>query len=417
MKLGRYSFGTGDRFAHQGNAQLKAITKACDEGVCITPVWNKSHREHTIIHSSQKETRKEADQAVEESGWERAYFVDADHINMNNVDEFLDYSDFFTIDVAGQIGVPADDERIEEFAENNRHFIGSLKIEGIDETFEITESLIQQMGSMFLNAATEVKKVYRHIADAKNSDEIVIEVSMDEVEQPQTPVELFFILKMLSDLEVPVDTIAPKFTGRFNKGVDYKGDTKAFAREFEQDLMVIDHAVREFGLPAGLKLSMHSGSDKFSLYPLIHSILNRHGKGIHVKTSGTTWLEELIGLSLAGSVGLEIAKEIYRLALERYDELTGPYKPVLDITKSKLPDYEEMKNWSGEAFAHALRHDQNHPQYNPHFRQLLHCAYKVAAEMGEEFTSALKKYEDTIAPNVTENLYDRHIKPLFMGVE
>lgn len=414
MKLGLYSFGTGDRFAHQGNAQLKAITKAKDEGVQITPVWNKSHREHTIIHSSQKETRKEADQAITQSEWEGRYFVDADHINMNNVDEFLDYSDFFTIDVAEQIGNPADDEQIEKFVESNRHFIGSLKIEGIDETFDITEPLIRQMGSMFLNATMEVEKVYRYIAGKKNPEKIVVEVSMDEVEQPQTPVELFFILKMLADLQVPVNTIAPKFTGRFNKGVDYVGDTKAFAREFEQDLMVIDHAVREFGLPADLKLSMHSGSDKFSLYPLIHSILNRHDRGIHVKTSGTTWLEELIGLSLAESGGLDIAKEIYRQALDRYDELTGPYKPVLDITKSKLPDYEQVKSWSGEEFANALRHDQDHPEFNPHFRQLLHCAYKVAAGMGDEFTSALEEYEDAIAPNVTENLYDRHIKPLFL---
>lgn len=414
MKLGRYSFGVGDRFAHQGTAQLKAIIKARDNGVNITPVWNKSHREHIIIGSTQEETRKEADRAIQKANWDGAYFVDADHINLNNVDEFLDYSDFFTIDVAEQIGSPADQVRIDKFVKNNRHLIGSLKIKGIDESFDVNEALIREMGSMFLNAAIEVEKVFSYIAGRKDPQKIAIEVSMDEVDQPQTPVELFFILKMLADLQVPVNTIAPKFSGRFNKGVDYVGDTEAFAREFEQDLMVIDHAVKEFGLPADLKLSMHSGSDKFSLYPLISSILKEHDKGIHVKTSGTTWLEELIGLSLAGDEGLNIAKKIYRQALERYDELTGPYKPVLDITTSELPEYDEIKNWSGEKFANALRHNPDHPEFNPNFRQLLHCAYKIAAGMGDEFVQALEKHEDSIAPNVTENLFDRHIKPLFL---
>ncbi len=414
MKLGKYSFGVGDRFAHQGHAQLNAIIKAQNEGVNITPVWNKSHREHIIIQSSHEETREEADTAINEAGWNDAYFVDADHINMDNVDEFLEYSDFFTIDVAEQIGVPADDDLIDSFVKNNRNFIGSLQIKGIDETFEVSESLIREMGSMFLNAAIEVEKVYSYIAGQKDPDEIVIEVSMDEVEQPQTPVELFFILKMLADLEVPVNTIAPKFTGRFNKGVDYVGDTDAFAREFEQDLMVINHAVTKYGLPADLKLSMHSGSDKFSLYPLINSILEKHDKGIHVKTSGTTWLEELIGLSLSGSEGLNIAQKIYRQALDRYDELTGPYKTVLDIEKSELPDYAEVESWSGEKFANALRHDQEHSDFNPHFRQLLHCAYKIAAGLGDEFVNALEKHEESIAPNVTGNLFERHIKPLFL---
>jgi len=75
---------------------------------------------------------------------------------------------------------------------------------------------------------------------------------MDEVESPQTPVELLFMLKMLADKGVPVQTIAPKFTGRFNKGVDYVGDLDQFAREFEEDVLVIDFAVKEFGLPEEL---------------------------------------------------------------------------------------------------------------------------------------------------------------------
>ena len=101
---------------------------------------------------------------------------------------------------------------------------------------------------------------------------------------------------------------APKFTGRFNKGVDYVGDLVQFEREFNDDLCVIAHAVKQYGLPANLKLSVHSGSDKFSLYPAIRRALAKHGAGVHVKTAGTTWLEEVIGLAEADACRLLAAR-------------------------------------------------------------------------------------------------------------
>ena len=98
------------------------------------------------------------------------------------------------------------------------------------------------------------------------------------------------LLAALADEKVRAQTIAPKFTGRFNKGVDYVGDLAQFEREFSDDLAVIAHAVARYGLPANLKLSVHSGSDKFSLYPIIRRALARTGAGVHLKTAGTTWL-------------------------------------------------------------------------------------------------------------------------------
>ena len=86
IKLGKYSMGLGDRFGKQGHAQLRAIIEAAGKGVEITPVWNKSNREHNIVHSEPEGTRIEADSAVRNLGWEGPYFVDADHINLSNVD-------------------------------------------------------------------------------------------------------------------------------------------------------------------------------------------------------------------------------------------------------------------------------------------------------------------------------------------
>ena len=99
MKLPKYSFGVGDRFAQQGEAQLSAIQQAWNEGIPIVPVWNKSNREHQIIGSSPDHTRQEADEAVKSLGWNEAYFVDADHINIVTVNPFMESSDFFTLDV------------------------------------------------------------------------------------------------------------------------------------------------------------------------------------------------------------------------------------------------------------------------------------------------------------------------------
>src|SRR5216117_347282 len=109
---------------------------------------------------------------------------------------------------------------------------------------------------------------------------------MDETDRPQTPPELLVILAAIADEKIPIQTIAPKFTGRFNKGVDYVGDVAQFAREFNEDIATIAFAVKTYGLQANLKLSVHSGSDKFSIYKSIHDAVTKSGAGVHLKTAG-----------------------------------------------------------------------------------------------------------------------------------
>jgi len=413
MILEKYSFGIGDRFGHQGKAQLQAMVDAEKQGINITPVWNKSHREHTTIGTVPGDVRTEADQAVEALEWNGAYHVDADHISLKNVDLFIDSSDFFTLDVADFIGQPADEKEVTSFVNKYKKYVGQLKIDRINEIFDITEEQIKAIARKFLLAIDEAGKIYRHIESAKGSEKFITEVSMDETDQPQTPVEMFFILAAIADRNIPAQTVAPKFTGRFNKGVDYVGDTARFTKEFQRDLAVIAFAVGEFGLPENLKLSVHSGSDKFSIYEPISIALREFDAGLHIKTAGTTWLEELIGLALAGGDALTIAKEIYTRAIERFGELCNPYATVIDIDIDKLPTPQTVNKWSGDEFADALRHDLSCEKYNPDFRQLLHVAYKIAAEMGSDYTDALKENERIIARSVTENIYYRHIKPIF----
>ena len=414
MILPKYSMGIGDRFAHQGKAQLAAFIKAKSLGVEIAPVWNKSNREHTIVHSEPVSVREEADNAVKALGWKGAYFVDADHIGLKTVDKFIGASDFFTIDVADFIGKPAGDSDITAFVSAHGRYATALRIPGIEGALDITPARIEAIARKYLFAVQEAGKVYRHIETAKGKGNFAPEVSMDETDQPQTPVDLLFILAAVAQEKIPVQTIAPKFTGRFNKGVDYVGNVVQFEKEFNDDLAVIAFAVKEFGLPSNLKLSVHSGSDKFSIYPAIHRAIRRTDAGLHLKTSGTTWLEELIGLASAGGEGMQIAKEVYAQALGRFDELCGPYATVIDIDKTKLPTSQVVAGWTGDQYANALRHDQGNPQYNMHFRQLLHVGFKVAAQMGERYTDALKKFESVVAKNVTENMFDRHVKRVFL---
>jgi tagaturonate epimerase len=417
MKLPKFSLGMGDRFAHQGRAQLAAVVKARELGVEVAPVWNKSNREHLIVGSEPSSVRREADAAVRDLGWSGPYFVDADHIGLKTVDRFLDASDFFTIDVADSIGQPAADSDINALVAAQSRFVGSQNIPGIDRPLEASLQRIAAIGRKYLAAVQEAGRIYRRIAAAKGVGKFVAEVSMDETDQPQTPVDLLFILAALAAEKVPLQTIAPKFTGRFNKGVDYIGDVAQFEREFADDIAVIAFAVHEFGLPEDLKLSVHSGSDKFSIYAPIRRTLRRTGVGLHIKTAGTTWLEELIGLAAAGGDGLALAKEVYRDALDHIDALCGPYAAVIDIDRRKLPSIREVGDWSGDQFVAALRHDPRSPNYNPHLRQLLHVGYKVAAQMGTRYTDALEKHEAIIAENVTENLFDRHLRLLFLAAD
>jgi len=412
--LNKYSIGIGDRFAHQAKAQLKALQKAKKKKVNITPVWNKSFREHQIIGSDPVETRLQAELAVEDLKWDDVFFVDADHINLSNVDYFMDSCDFFTLDVADYIGKPAAEQDVRNFVDRYKKYCGKLSLPKLNSTLEINESLITAVTEKYLYAVQQAGKIYSHIAAKKNQEEVVFEVSMDETDEPQTPIELFFILAALSDQKIPMQTIAPKFSGRFNKGVDYVGDLKQFKAEFEQDVAVIQLAVKEFGLPENLKLSVHSGSDKFSIYPIIRETIRKFDAGLHLKTAGTTWLEELIGLAEAGGPGLAMAKDIYRNSQEKFEELSAPYASVIDIDPKKLPSFEEVNSWDGVTFASTLRHDLSNAQYNLNFRQLLHVGYKVAADMGRIYLSALKDSKKYISKNVTENIFERHLKALFM---
>jgi hypothetical protein len=417
MKLGKYSMGIGDRFGRQGKAQLSAMVDAQAKGVSVTPVWNKSFREHSLIGTSPEDVRREADAAVAALGWKSAYRVDADHVGLKVVDAFLKDCDFFTLDVADFIGKPdhaLPEPEVKAFVERCRGLCGDLALPGLDRKISVSPEGVAEAARKYVPAVREAGRLYRHIVKARGAAEFVTEVSMDETERPQTPSDMVVILAAMADEKIPAQTVAPKFTGRFNKGVDYVGDLRQFAREFEEDVAVIRFSVEQFGLPAGLKLSVHSGSDKFSLYPIMRKVLAATSAGVHLKTAGTTWLEEVAGLAQAGGDGLDLAKRIYREAYGRLAELCKPYATVIDIRIERLPTPDELDRWDSKAFVSALEHNQASPAFRPDLRQLVHVSFKVAAEMGQVYLSALDRHSGVVGERVQRNLYERHLKPLFV---
>jgi hypothetical protein len=391
----KYSIGTGDRFGRQGAAQITAVRKAREKGVDVAIVWNKSNREHLLTGTAPADQGAAAAQAIKETGWDGPWYVDADHIGMATVDRFAPYCDFFTIDVADFIGKSAAPEAIEAFVAKHANLPTARGIPA-----RLDAAAIRAAAGRYLYAVDETAKTYRRICELRKKDDFVTEVSMDETAIPQSPAE---------------QTIAPKYSGRFNKGVDYVGDVAAFLKEFEADVRVAKWSAEAFSLPKGLKLSIHTGSDKFSLYKGIGRIIRKEGAGVHLKTAGTTWLEEIVGLAESGGDGLTMAKEIYRAAYDRFDEVVAPYVEVIDIDRKKLPSPDEVNRWDGPALVAAVRHVQSDKRFDPAMRQLFHVGFAVVASMGRRFYEAVDKHKAAVSRNVTLNLWERHVIPLFIG--
>lgn len=413
-KLPLFSMGCGDRFGRQGTAQLAAFEGFLQQtGRVVVPVWNKSNREHSLIGTEPSAVRAEADQAVRTVGWKHAYFVDADHIGLKTVDRFIPASDFFTLDVADFIGKPAPTEAIDAFLKHHPELIGTHEIEDLDEPITFTAECLRACLGTTLVAIQEAGKLYRHIRESKGNDDFSVEISMDETETPQTPDLLLVILAAIADEQIPTQTIAPKFTGRFNKGVDYVGDLVRFEKEFDADICVLRHAIKRYGLPANMKLSVHSGSDKFSIYPCLARTLKKHQAGLHLKTAGTTWLEEVSGLAEAGGKSLSLVKDIYAAATPHYEALCAPYATVLDIRREKLPSVTDFRNWTSEQVVRALVHDETDKLYNPDLRQFFHVSFKIAADFGARYLDALAADEEIVSKHVIKNLVRRHLVPIF----
>ena len=185
----KYTLGIGDRFGRQGVAQLKALVAARAEGIEVSPVWNKSNREHLLVGTEPSSVRAEADAAVAAVGWTHPYFVDADHIGLKTVDRFIQCCDFFTIDVADALGKPPDAAALQALVAKHASE-EPLRFPGLSCPIDRTPAAVEAAAHKFLAAMIEAGQVYRHVRDVKGAS-FIVEVSTDEASHPQSPSELY----------------------------------------------------------------------------------------------------------------------------------------------------------------------------------------------------------------------------------
>jgi hypothetical protein len=377
------SFGFGDRLGLATPGHIAAV-----HGTKFAPVFaQQSVRENARTGRTPQQVMDDARRAVDAVGWEGHWGADADHLKtLEDLQPFVaaGYT-FFTVDP----GEFADNAADADQAEVLRQKIRDL------EWDEASALYLHQNGDQawgrfeaesLMRAIVKYGKAIQHAAAmfhrlSQMKDDFDFEVSVDETDSPTTPLEHYFIVNELRRQGVRFTSLAPRFIGRFEKGVDYIGDLHALDDELRKHAAVTAH----FGT---YKLSLHSGSDKFSVYPLIA----RHwGDRIHVKTAGTSYLE---ALRVLARYEPDLFMKIYSLGCRRYETDRHTYHVSAQL--SSLPAAEDLP---------ALLEDF-------HAREVLHVTFGSAlAQFGVELKAALTKH-DVAYHEMLKAHFERHLKLL-----
>jgi len=359
------SFGFGDRLGLATPGHIAAV-----RGTKFAPIFaQQSVRENTRTGRTPQQVMDDARRAVEAAGWDLPWGADADHLKtLEDLPPFIEAGyTFFTVDPGEHVDNGADtyslDVLKQKFVDSNWDELSALYLN------QNSEQVWGHFDSESLMRATvKYGKAIRHAAAmfqrlCQMTDGFDFEVSVDETDSPTTPLEYFFIVSELRRLGVRFTSLAPRFIGRFEKGVDYVGDLDTLDAELVKHAAVTAH----FGT---YKLSLHSGSDKFSVYPLI---AKHWGERIHVKTAGTSYLE---ALRVLANHEPDLFLKIYSLGRERYemDRRTYHVSAKLDM----LPNTNDLPSALDDF----------------HAREVLHVTFGSAlAQFGVELKAALAKYE------------------------
>jgi hypothetical protein len=336
------SFGFGDRLGLATPGHVAAV-----KGADIAPVFaQQSVRENTRTGRTPQIVLDDAMWALFEADWRTPWGADADHVKeISDLPPFIEagYS-FYTIDPNEYVDNDAHTDPVETLKvkvnalpwdELSISLEGLFRLYGADPiqldgiTLEFPEETLLRAAAKYGRAIAHVKSVSNYLV--KNVGQFDLEASVDETDTPTSAEEHYFIASELRRLGVPLNSLAPRFIGSFEKGVDYIGDIEEFDRELKKHAAVM-HAV------GGYKLSIHTGSDKFSIYP---SIAERARNLVHVKTAGTSYLE---ALRVIATVDRPFFREILDFARIRYetDRATYHVSGVLDrvLPSASLSDDE-----------------------------------------------------------------------------
>jgi len=330
----RTSAGLGDRLGLATPGHVRAMRAA---GGSIGPIFaQQSMREMQRTGRTPQQVMDDATWGIFQEGWREGVGADADHLKTPaDIDACMGAGfTFFTIDPGEYVDGSAETADLSGLRETAGKLppdaqpratglLGrSIDVEG--RTLHFDEPALLKAVAKYGRAVGHVAMMSRHLARSAGGRPCELEVSVDETEQPTSAVEHVYIANELRRMGVEWVSLAPRFIGRFEKGVDYIGDVAAF----EADLAVHAAIARQFG---PYKLSLHSGSDKFSIYPAAM----RQTRGlVHLKTAGTSYLEALRTIA---AIQPDFFREIYVFARERYETDRASYHVSAQLERAPLP--------------------------------------------------------------------------------
>ena len=406
LVAGRPSVGLGDRTGLATPGHVRAV-----RGTGYVPMLaQQSIREMTRTCRSAQEVVDDATWGVFQAGWRDGFGADADHLKTaEDIDRCAEAGfTFFTIDPGEHVdngaATAAPEELAAKFealpwsdlqttAADTQHAYAGLREDLGGEQTAFDEVTLHRAGAKYGCAVAHTAAMYRHLVARLGEGKFEFEVSVDETDTPTTAAEHYYVAKELARMGVKWASLAPRFVGRFEKGVDFIGDLAELERAFVAHLAV----TRRFG---GYKISLHSGSDKFSVY----AMAARHaGQRVHVKTAGTSYLE---ALRVIAEKEIRLFREILDFARCRYEADKASY--LVSANLHRVPISCVLADWH---LAPLLN------QFDA--RQVLHVTYGsvLAAEGGKRFRepmlAALKTHEESYAVALEKHI-GRHLAP-FVG--
>jgi hypothetical protein len=395
------SAGMGDRLGIATPGHIRALREFQGK---IAPIFaQQSIREMTRTKRSPQQVMDDATWGIFEEGWWDGIGADADHLKTTEEIDACLAAGFtlFTIDPGDYVDNDFQQETLSGLREKGERLPPHLQIRKTDllkkefnfDGYRVTldESTLLKAILKYGNAIAHVSKLYEHLQIMARGRLFEVEVSMDETERPTTPAEHIYIASELRRLGVSWVSFAPRFVGRFEKGVDYIGNAKAF----EVDVGIHADIARKLG---PYKLSLHSGSDKFTIY----SVFMQKTQGLaHLKTAGTSYLEALRTIA---ELDEDLFREIYIFAREHFETDKQSYLSSAQISRAPLPD--QITDWPGLL-----------NQFDG--REILHMTYgsvlteKVGGEKRlffDRLISCLQTNRELYFRNL-ENHFRRHLAP------
>ena len=374
------SFGFGDRLGLATPGHIVAV-----KGTGLAPIFaQQSVRENARTGRTPQQVMDDAKRAVDAAKWDTPWGADADHLKtVDDLPPFVEAGyTFFTVDPGAHVDNAADSNSLSILQDKARgqnwdELLTLYLHSNGDQGFGVfdSETLLRAVVK-YGRAISYSIAMFRRLSELKESFDF--EVSVDETDSPTTPLEHYFIANELTRSGVRFTSLAPRFIGRFEKGVDYIGDLAALDAEMAKHAAV----TARFGT---YKLTLHSGSDKFSVYPLI---VKHWGSRLHVKTAGTSYLEALRALAVTE---LSLFERIWALGLERYATDRATYHVSADtkLVPAGLPLPALLDNF--------------------HAREILHVTYGSALiRFGAEIRSALVRHADVYNANLQKH-FRKHL--------